>query len=106
MEAEMRETCEKCGGKPTRMITSRKHLGMIIYGKTWQSRRLLCREHARQLLVTDLVFTAILGWWGVFSFFVNIGVVIGQIAALSALSQLAATPAQPVPEAAARKEAG
>jgi hypothetical protein len=93
------------------MIKSSKHLGMIFYGRTWQATGLLCREHARRQLTGDLAFTAVLGWWGVISFFTNIGIVAGQVKALSSLSQLAppevtAIAEQPVTSTPAAPEEG
>lgn len=71
------------------MIKSRRQLGLIIWGQAWETKGLLCRDHARQQLGKDLAFTAILGWWGVLSFISNIEIVTRQIRALSGLSKLA-----------------
>jgi hypothetical protein len=86
----MRAECERCGSQPVQLITTRKHLGLIVFGKTWQRQQLLCRNHARMVLAGDLVFSAVLGWWGVLSLFINAGVVIAQIQSLSGVSGLAA----------------
>jgi hypothetical protein len=91
----MRTGCEKCGAEPARVITTRKHLGMIFFGKTWRRQLLLCRRHAQSTLAGDLVFGLILGWWGVLSFFINFGCVAEQIAEMAGLKSLAAPVSQP-----------
>lgn len=88
----MRSECERCGGQPVKLITTRRHLGLIFYGKTWQRQHLLCRAHARSVLAGDLAFSVVLGWWGVLSLFINAGVVIAQIQALAQAGRLAAPP--------------
>jgi hypothetical protein len=42
------------------------------------------------VLAGDLAFSAVLGWWGVLSLFINAGVVIAQIQALAEAGRLAA----------------
>lgn len=82
----MRTNCEVCGTTPATLTTSRWHLGMIIYGRTRRSQKVLCPTHARQQLSGDLTKTLLLGWWGVFSLFINVGIVASQITALRAIS--------------------
>lgn len=84
----MRTGCDKCGAEPAKVFTSRKRLGMIVFGKTWRRQGLLCRQHALAMLSGDLIFGLILGWRGVVSFFVNIAAVIGQIAELAKVKSL------------------
>ncbi len=86
----MRTTCEQCGRAPVKLVTSRKHLGMIFFGRTWSRQALLCRDHARQQLAADLAFTALLGWWGVISMFINAGIVVTQVLGLSEAGRLGA----------------
>jgi hypothetical protein len=86
----MRAGCEQCGREPAKVITTRKHAGMIFYGKTWRRQMLLCSQHAHKTLTGDLVFSLLLGWWGVWSFFINIAGVAEQIAELASLKSLPA----------------
>ncbi len=90
----MRTTCELCGHAPAQMTTSRRHLGLIIYGRTTTTERMLCKPHARSLVSSDLGKTLVLGWWGVWSFFINIFVVLGQVSALGSVGKMA-EPAAP-----------
>ena len=91
----MSSTCEACGSQPVALITSRRHLGLIIYGRKTTSKAYLCKPHARGKLSSDLAKTAVVGWWGAFSFFINIFVVLGQFAGLSAAAKIG-DPVQPV----------
>jgi hypothetical protein len=86
----MQSTCEQCGAAPAVLVTSRRHLGLVVYGRTTRTQRVLCRAHARALTSGDLVSTLFLGWWGVFSFFINLGVVAGQFSAMSKASAIPA----------------
>ena len=56
---------------PTREVTLRRHVGMLILQKFYKVRAHLCRDHGRQEARSWLGKTLILGWWGVISFFVN-----------------------------------
>jgi hypothetical protein len=61
---------------------------MIFYGRTTTTQAVLCAPHARSQVLGDLAKTAVLGWWGVLSFFINIGVVFGQIGGLSSAAKI------------------
>jgi hypothetical protein len=76
------------------MTTSRRHLGLIIYGKTTTTERMLCKPHARAQVSSDLGRTLVFGWWGAFSFLINIFIVLGQVSALSSVGKMAG-PAAP-----------
>jgi hypothetical protein len=84
----MISTCEQCGARPAQLVKSRWHIGLIVYGRTVNRQAVLCRTHGRALVVSDLIKTALLGWWGVYSFFINLLVVPTQIAELSKVNQL------------------
>jgi len=71
------------------MVKSTRHLGLIWTGRSWQTTRLLCREHGKKQLKGDLAFSLFLGWWGILDIIINIRVVSGQLAAVKKLSQLA-----------------
>lgn len=79
----MRTTCEMCGATPAALVKSRWHLGMIVYGRTTGTEAVLCRAHAGSVVGRDLAKTLLLGWWGTFSFFINLFVVPMQIGALA-----------------------
>ena len=91
--------CERCGAAPAGAVKSRRHLGLIVYGRTTTTSSLLCREHARSLVLSDLGKTMVLGWWGILSFFINIGVVIGQLLALCKTGEIEAGPVPATPAA-------
>jgi hypothetical protein len=79
----MISNCEQCGASPAQLVTSRWHLGLIIYGRTMGKQAVLCRAHARSMVAGDLAKTLLLGWWGVYSFFINLIVLPVQIAELT-----------------------
>jgi hypothetical protein len=85
----MRDTCETCGRKPVQSVTSTRQLGLIFWGRSWETIGLFCREHGAKQLRSDLVFSLFLGWWGYVSIFSNFGVVSRQLAAMRRLSKLA-----------------
>jgi hypothetical protein len=85
----MRDTCETCGRKPVQMVRSTRHLGPIITGRSWQTTGLLCREHGEKQLKADLIFSLLLGWWGILDIIINTRVVSSQLTAMKKLSQLA-----------------
>jgi hypothetical protein len=75
--------CEQCGATPAQLVKSRWHIGLVVYGRTMNKQAVLCRTHGRALVVSDLVKTVLLGWWGVYSFVINLLVIPAQIAELS-----------------------
>ena len=96
-------TCEQCGASPAQLVTSRWHLGMIVYGRTMSRQAVLCSAHGRSLVAGDLVKTLLLGWWGVMSFFINLILVPTQIAELAKAGRIGESatqernPAAPLP---------
>ena len=84
----MISTCEQCGAAPAQLVKSRWHIGLIVYGRTMNQQAVLCRTHGRALVVSDLAKTVLLGWWGVYSFFINLLVIPAQIAELSKVGKL------------------
>lgn len=84
----MISTCEQCGAAPAQLVKSRWHIGLIVYGRTMNQQAVLCRTHGRALVVSDLVKTVLLGWWGVYSFFINLLVIPAQIAELAKVGEL------------------
>jgi hypothetical protein len=88
----MTTTCEQCGSVPAGLVTSRWHIGLIVYGRTMGKQAVLCRSHARSLVLSDLAKTAVLGWWGAYSLFINFFVLLGQIAEYARVGKFAAAP--------------
>jgi hypothetical protein len=84
----MISTCEQCGAKPAQLVKSRWHIGLIVYGRTMNRQAVLCRTHGRALVLSDLVKTVLLGWWGVYSFFINLAMIPAQIAELSKIGKI------------------
>lgn len=105
----MISTCEQCGAGPAQLVKSRWHIGLVVYGRTMKKQVVLCRTHGRALVVSDLIKTALLGWWGVHSFFINLILIPAQIAELSKIGKLepaaAETKAAPGKHAFAHSEA-
>jgi DnaJ-like protein len=75
------DECELCGSAPAVAVVIRQETGKII----WRTRRRMegtfCRECGLALFRSMQNRTLITGWWGVLSFFVNIGSVLGNLAA-------------------------
>ena len=84
------DECELCGSGPAEPIVLRHETGKII----WRTRRRLegtfCRDCGLALFRSTQNRTLITGWWGVLSFFVNIGSVLGNTAVWWKLRDLAA----------------
>jgi hypothetical protein len=93
-------TCEQCGAAPAQLVKSRRHIGLVVYGRTINQQAVLCRTHGRSLILSDLTKTALLGWWGVYSFLINLLVIPAQLSELSKVGKLGSS------EAATRYESG
>lgn len=88
--------CERCGQQPAVDVTSKWHLGLIVYGRTTRKEGFLCRSHARSMILGDLAKTLLLGWWGMLSFFINFTVIAGQVVELASVAKM--DDATPVPD--------
>ena len=75
-------------GPPAQLVRSRWHIGLVVYGRTMNKQVVLCRTHGRALVVSDLIKTGLLGWWGVYSFFINLILIPAQITELSKVAKL------------------
>jgi hypothetical protein len=75
------DECELCGSGPAAPAVFRQETGKII----WRTRRRIegtfCRDCGLSLLRSAQNRTLITGWWGLISFFVNIGSIVGNAAA-------------------------
>ena len=74
--------CQVCGRGPTALISVSRNVGMLVRRQFWSYKAPLCRDHGRQLALNWLLATLLMGWWGLISFFVNIGAVVTDLNAL------------------------
>ena len=74
--------CQVCGRGPTAVISVSRNVGMLVRRQFWSYKAPLCRDHGRQLALNWLLATLLMGWWGLISFFVNIGAVVTDLNAL------------------------
>ena len=63
--------CYICGRGPTAIIKVTRGLGMVLARRDWVYQAPLCRDHGTAIARNWLVATALMGWWGIVSFFVN-----------------------------------
>lgn len=63
--------CYICGRGPTAVLSVSRGLGMILARREWTYEAPLCRDHGTAIARNWLVATALMGWWGIVSFFVN-----------------------------------
>lgn len=64
--------CLLCGRTPARPFRLRLNIGMLLMRQWLSFDGYLCREHGLQATRYYLWRTALLGWWGVNSFFANL----------------------------------
>jgi hypothetical protein len=74
--------CHICQRSPARMLTIRRHVGMIFMQRFVKMRMPLCQQHGTKLTLDFLGKTLWQGWWGYISFFVNIFVVLSDLVVL------------------------
>jgi hypothetical protein len=93
--------CAVCQRVPTLRTPIRRHVGLILVQRFFKLDVPLCREHGLATTKDQLGKTLVQGWWGIISFFVNIFVVVTDVAALLAFRRLPApsgvATAPPVP---------
>jgi hypothetical protein len=87
--------CELCGSGPAKVVSIRRHVGMLILQKFVKVRRPVCRDCGMRLLRSFTLKTLWQGWWGYISFFVNWFVLAANLRAYFGLRGLA----QPRPSA-------
>ena len=82
------DECELCGSAPALPLVLRQETGKIL----WRTRRRMegtfCRDCGLALFRSNQNRTLITGWWGVLSFFVNIGSVLANTAAWAKVRRL------------------
>ena len=84
-----------CGSSPAIDVVFRQNIGMVLTRrvKTWQGRA--CRDCGRSMGRKLQNLTLATGWWGLISFFTNIGVVIRNAGTLRRLGRLSPAPRPP-----------
>lgn len=75
------ETCESCGRHPARRLTVRRHIGLIYFQRFVTVEAVACRACGRRLVRDFTLRTLVQGWWGAFSFFFNVFVLVANAVA-------------------------
>jgi hypothetical protein len=65
------QVCRACGRGPAADLVIRRHVGMLVMLKFVKLRVPLCRDCGMRFATDYTKRTAVQGWWGVISFFVN-----------------------------------
>ncbi|HTG46181.1 MAG TPA: hypothetical protein VK646_00820 [Actinomycetota bacterium] len=74
--------CEVCEARPATRFVVRRHVGRLLVERAYRVDAVLCRVHATELARQFLRMTLVQGWWGLLSFFLNVGAVIADVAVL------------------------
>ncbi len=82
--------CKICGRVPAERFVIRRHVGMIVFQKFFKIDAPMCRDHGMKLSKEFLGKTLYQGWWGIISFFMNIGAVITDVKALGQAKRMPA----------------
>jgi hypothetical protein len=83
------ETCESCGRHPARRLTVRRHVGLIYLQRFVTVDAVACRACGRRLVRDFTLRTLVQGWWGAFSFFFNVFVLVANAVAWLRFGRLA-----------------
>jgi hypothetical protein len=89
MDVQAGETCAFCGSEPARVVSIRRHVGMLIVQQFFKLRQPLCRSCGMKALRQYTLKTLWQGWWGYISFFVNWFVLATNLVAFFQLRGLA-----------------
>lgn len=81
MDVQAGEVCALCGSEPAKLVSIRRHRGMIILQQFFKLRRPVCRDCGMKTLKQWTLQTLWQGWWGYISFFVNWFVLAANLAA-------------------------
>jgi hypothetical protein len=65
------QMCRACGRGPAADMVIRRHVGMLVMQRFVMLRVPLCRDCGMRVATDYSKRTAVQGWWGVISFFVN-----------------------------------
>jgi membrane protease YdiL (CAAX protease family) len=71
-----------CGRSPARVLTIRRHVGLVVVMRFFRIKAPFCRDHGITIANEYLRRTLVEGWWGFLSFFVNWVVVFSDWRAL------------------------
>ena len=87
--------CQICGGTPVAQVTLRSVVAFVIMGVTSTQSGVFCRDCGLALFRKRMSQTLLTGWWGFLHFFVNLGVIVGNLSARAHLARLAAPTRDP-----------
>jgi hypothetical protein len=79
-----------CGATPAIPVTLRSVVAMVVVGVTSTFRGVYCRDCGLAMFRKRMSATLLTGWWGFLHFFVNLGVIAGNLGARAQLMRLAA----------------
>ena len=65
------QVCRNCGRGPATKLVIRRHVGMLIMQRFVRLEAPLCRDCGMRITKSYSKRTAVEGWWGIISFFVN-----------------------------------
>jgi hypothetical protein len=65
------QVCRNCGRGPAAKLVIRRHVGMLIMQRFVRLEAPLCRDCGMRITKSYTKRTAVEGWWGIISFFVN-----------------------------------
>ncbi|MDX6477123.1 MAG: hypothetical protein QOH95_2634 [Gaiellaceae bacterium] len=88
MELPAAVTCAFCGSEPAKVVSIRRHVGMLILQTFVKVRQPVCRSCGLKLLKSFTLKTLWQGWWGYISFFFNWFVLVANLAAFLQLRGL------------------
>ena|SRR5665213_335280 len=83
-----RDACMVCGGTPAARITLRSVVAFVVMGVTSSQHGVFCRDCGLAAFRKRMNQTLLTGWWGVVHFFINLGVILGNLSARSRLMRL------------------
>ncbi len=81
--------CMVCGGTPAISLTLRSVTAMVVVGVTRTFRGVYCRDCGLAMFRKRMNATLLTGWWGILHFFINLGVIAGNLGARAQLMRLA-----------------
>jgi hypothetical protein len=82
--------CDLCGSAPAEQFTFRHQTAWLIGAQQWRIDAELCRDCAMAFGRAKQNRTLLTGWWGVLSFFRNLGIIAGNASGLSRAGRMRA----------------
>lgn len=80
--------CDLCGSAPAEQFTFRHQTAWLIGAQQWRLDAELCRDCAMAFGRAKQNRTLVTGWWGVLSFFRNVGIIAGNASGLSRAARM------------------